>query len=96
MSPRLAATYIIGWQDQSQADHTSSTDRMHVGTLSGFSTLEKQPSPSEDILVGVFAHDGQSGIAAWAPFRVSVLSLQDTGYVAMAAWHRMARRALNS
>ena len=63
MSPRLAATSIIDWQDKSQADHTSSTDCM-LALYQGSPHLRN--SPSEDILVGVFAHDGQSGIAAWA------------------------------
>lgn len=63
MSPRLAATSIIDWHEKSQADHTSSTDCM-LALYQGSPHLRN--SPSEDILVGVFAHDGQSGIAAWA------------------------------
>ena len=55
MSPRLAATSIIDWHEKSQADHTSSTDCM-LALYQGPPHLRN--SPSEDILVGVFAHDG--------------------------------------
>ena len=93
MSPRLAATSIIDWHEKSQADHTSSTDCM-LALYQGPPHLRN--SPSEDILVGVFAHDGQSGIAAWAQLVSRHRTLTATYCKNMwgAAWHRMARRCL--